>query len=118
MISPWTSSSVRSRSRTTVSLGPDGIQAGLQGSQTPSVGGFDLLAQAFGFFIAPAQIFVEFALVAEIVSQGAKYIGQVKRVQTARDLLGRHPKSPILQERVQRNARLADAECARIVNAQ
>src|ERR1700680_1930675 len=79
--SQCTSSSISSRSMAAVPLGPDGVKAGLQGSQAGGVGGFDLLAQPFGFFLSPTQVIVYFGLVAEIVGQGAMNIGQGKGVQ-------------------------------------
>src|ERR1700732_892782 len=94
---PCTSSSVSRRSIVAVPLGPDSVQASLQWRQAPGVGGTDLLAQLFGFFLSLAQIGVHLGLMAEIVGQGAMNIGQGKSVQTTSDLFRLHPHAPVLQ---------------------
>src|SRR5688572_23601263 len=116
-MSPCTSSSVSSLSMAALPLGSQGVEARLQWSQARGVGGFDLLAELFGLFLAPLQVVVHLGLVAEVVSQGAVHIRQGKRVQTARDLLRLHPYAPVLQQDVQGDARFADTNGARVVDA-
>jgi hypothetical protein len=96
----------------------NGMNASLQGSQAGGVGGFDLLAQLFGFFLAPTQVIVYLGLVAEIVGQGAMNVGEGKGVQTAGDLFRLHPQAPVLQQDVQGDARLADTDGARVIDPQ
>lgn len=45
-------------------------------------------------------------------------IGQSKRVQSLRDLFRQHAHTRVLKQYVERNARLSDANCTGLVNAQ
>jgi hypothetical protein len=101
-----------------VSLGPDGVKAGLQWSQASGVGGFDLLAQGFGFFLAQPQVIVHLDLVAAVKGQSAINIGQRKRVETARDFFRPHPPAPVLQQNVEGDTRLTYSDGPRVIDAQ
>src|SRR5438067_13271413 len=101
-----------------VCLTAKGIQAGFQGSQPGGVGGLDLLAKGFRLFLPPAEVLLDFALVAEIVSEGSVDVGQRQRVQAAGDLYRRHPLANVINQHVQRNARLSNSNRAGLIDTQ